>query len=143
MRCLYCAQRAGIFRRTCAICAHVAAVVDRAGAEVGLVGLVDIFAAEGLRREQVDRVLDAEIGGNPTLRDRMTSQMANLLMRNLGMPGRQSPEDVQRVRMNMATGEGEGVIGRAGEVDSDRRKRLSRIPVSAIIKAEERRPDGY
>jgi hypothetical protein len=107
MRCLYCSQRAGIFRSTCAICAHVINVVDRAGAEVGLVGLVDIFAAEGLRREQVDRVLDAEIAGNPTLRDRMTAQMANLLMRSLGMPGRQSPEDVRRVRLNMAVGTGE------------------------------------
>jgi hypothetical protein len=115
MRCVYCDQPAGIFRRTCAVCAHVAAVVDRAGAEVGLVGLVDIFAAEGLRREQVDRVLDAQLGGNPTLRDRMTSQMANLLMRNLGMPGRQSPEDVQRVRMNMVAGAGEGVIGGSGK----------------------------
>lgn len=111
MRCLYCHQRARLFKRTCAICAHVVAVVDRAGAEVGLIGLVDIFAAEGLRREQVDRVLDAEIGGNPTLRDRMTSQMANLLMRNLGMPGRQSPEDVRRVRMNMAAGSGQGTTG--------------------------------
>jgi hypothetical protein len=106
MRCIYCAQRARLFKRTCAICAHIVALVDRAGAEVGLIGLVDIFAAEGLRREQVDRVLDAEIGGHPTLRDRMTSQMANVLMRNLGMPGRQSPEDVRRVRLNMAAGGG-------------------------------------
>lgn len=111
MRCLYCSQRAGLFKRTCAVCAHVVNVVDRAGAEVGPVGLVDIFAAEGLRREQVDRVLDAEIGGAPTLRDRMTSQMANLLMRNLGMPGRQSPEDVRRVRLNVAAGAGEGTAG--------------------------------
>ena len=115
MRCVYCARRAGIFRRTCAICAHVVAVVDRAGAEVGLVGLVDIFAAEGLRREQVEQVLDAEINGNPTLRDRMTSQMANLLMRNLGMPGRQSPDDVRRVRRSMAAGKSEGVTGEGGE----------------------------
>jgi hypothetical protein len=111
MRCLYCSQRAGLFRSKCAICAHVISVVDRAGAEVGLVGLVDIFAAEGLRREQVDRVLDAEIGDQPTLRDRMTAQMANLLMRNLGMPGRQSPEDVRRIRRNMAAGTGEGTAG--------------------------------
>jgi hypothetical protein len=113
MRCLYCSQRAGFFKRTCAVCAHVVDVVEQAGAEVGLVGLVDIFAAEGLRREQVDRVLDAEIGGNPTLRDRMTSQMANLLMRNLGMPGRQSPEDVRRVRLNLAAGTGEGATSGA------------------------------
>jgi hypothetical protein len=111
MRCLYCSQHAGLFKRTCTVCAHVVDVVERAGAEVGLVGLVDIFAAEGLRREQVDRVLDAEIGEHPTLRDRMTSQMANLLMRNLGMPGRQSPEDVRRVRLNIAAGAGEGTAG--------------------------------
>src|SRR5271155_2667723 len=116
MRCTYCSQRAGLLKRTCRICAHVIAVVDRAGAEVGLVGLVDIFAAEGLRREQVDRVLDAEIGGQPTLRDRMTSQMANILMRNLGMPGRQSPDDVRRVRLNMASGTGEGTMSPDDEI---------------------------
>jgi hypothetical protein len=115
MRCLYCGQRAGLFKRTCAVCAHVVAVVDRAGAEVGLIGLVDIFVAEGLRREQVDRVLDADIDGKPTLRDRMTSQMANLLMRNLGMPGRQSPEDVRRVRLNIAAGLGEGTASSGNE----------------------------
>jgi len=75
---------------------------------VGLVGLVDIFAAEGLTRKQVDRVLDAQIGDQPTLRDRLTSELTNVLMRGLGMPGRQSPQDVRRVRQAMAAGRGEG-----------------------------------
>jgi hypothetical protein len=70
--------------------------------------LVDIFAAEGLTREQVDRVLDAQVGGEPTLRDRLTSELTNVLMRGLGMPGRQSPEDVRRVRASMRAGGGEG-----------------------------------
>ena len=74
---------------------------------MGLVGLVDIFAAEGLTREQVDRVLDAQVGGEPTLRDRLTSELTNVLMRGLGMPGRQSPEDVRRVRSSMRAGGGE------------------------------------
>jgi hypothetical protein len=62
----------------------------------------------------VDRVLDAEVGDQPTIRDRLTSHMANALMQGLGMPGRQSPEDVRRVRLTAASGAGEGVW-RSGE----------------------------
>jgi hypothetical protein len=114
MRCLYCRQWSGLIRRTCPVCARVVRIVDQAGGTVGLVGLVDIFAAEGLSREQVDRVLDAQIGGEPTLRDRLTSDLTNVLMRGLGMPGRQSPEDVRRVRRSMVSSGGEGTW-RAGD----------------------------
>jgi hypothetical protein len=104
MRCVYCSERAGFIRRVCTPCAKVVAIVDRAGGEVGLAGLVDIFVAEGLNREQVDVVLDAQVGNAPTIRDRLTSNMTNVLMRNLGMPGRQSPEDVMKVRTAMRSG---------------------------------------
>lgn len=103
MRCIYCHEAAGFARRTCPVCASVIAVVGESGGQVGPAELVDIFAARGLSREQVDRVLDAEVGGQPTLRDRMTSEMVNGMMRNLGMPGRQSPEDVLRVRRGMCS----------------------------------------
>jgi hypothetical protein len=90
------------------LCAKVITIVDRAGGEVGLMGLVDVFVAEGLTREQVDRVLDAQVGSDPTIRDRLTSNLTNVLMQNLGMPGRQSPEDVMRVRTAMRSGGGAG-----------------------------------
>ncbi len=106
MRCLYCQQKAGLLRRICSVCARVVAIVERAGGQVGLAGLVDLFAAEGLTRLQVERVLDAQVSGGPTIRDRLTSEMANALMRGLGMPGRQSPEDVRRVRLAMGGGAG-------------------------------------
>ncbi|HTY54562.1 MAG TPA: hypothetical protein VMB26_05155 [Candidatus Binataceae bacterium] len=105
MRCEYCDARAGLLRRICSTCAKVVTVIDRTGGEVGLAQLVDLFANEGLSREQVDRVLDAEIGNRPTIRDRLTSNMVNALMRGLGMPGRQSPEDVQKVRSAAASGQ--------------------------------------
>ncbi len=79
--------------------------MEEAGPTVGLVGLVDLFKAESLTREQVDRVLDAQVGDEPTLRDRLTSDIANLLMRSLGMPGRQSPQDVRQVRLSLAAGD--------------------------------------
>ncbi len=108
MRCTYCRARAGLIRRTCATCARVIEIVDKSAGNVGFQTLVDIFKAEDLSQQQVDRVLDAQVGGGPTIRDRLTSQMTNALMRGLGMPGRQSPEDVRRVResMNGASGQG-------------------------------------
>ena len=108
MRCVYCRARAGLVRRTCATCAHVIEIVDKSAGNVGFQTLVDIFKAEGLTQEQVDRVLDAHVGRGPTIRDRLTSQMTNALMRGLGMPGRQSPEDVKRVRESMNSESGQG-----------------------------------
>ncbi len=70
---------------------------------MGWTELIDTFAAAGLSKTEVDRVLDAEIEAAPTLRDWLTSHMANELMRSLGMPGRQSPEDVRRVRLGLAS----------------------------------------
>ena len=114
MRCVFCKTRTTLFRKSCPTCAKVVAIVDKAAGHVGLGELVDLFAAEGLSREQVDRVLDAEVGGEPTIRDRLTSQMANALMQGLGMPGRQSPADVRRIRMAANGGNGEGTW-RGGE----------------------------
>jgi hypothetical protein len=108
MRCIYCQAKAGIWRRVCPVCAHVISLVDKAAGQLGWTELVDKLADEGLSRAQVDRVLDAEIDGAVTLRDRMTSRMANELMRGLGMPGRQSPEDVRRVRRSVASKDQDG-----------------------------------
>ena len=108
MRCIYCHDWAGMVRKVCPTCSSVVAVVARVAGRVGWTELVDEFVAAGLTRPQVDRVLDAEVGNRPALRDELTAAMANALMRGLGMPGRQSPEDVQRVRRAAATNNGEG-----------------------------------
>jgi|GEM_PF-486582 len=104
MRCIYCQTRAGVLRRVCPACARIVAVVEGLAGRFGWTELIDIFAGEGFTKAEVDRVLDAEIEGAPTLRDRLTSCMANELMKGLGMPGRQSPEDVRRVRHGLASG---------------------------------------
>jgi hypothetical protein len=108
MRCVYCRTRAGLVRRTCPTCAKVVQIVDKAAGHVGFQTLVDIFKAEDLTQHQVDTVLDAHLGHAPSIRDRLTSQMTNALMRGLGMPGRQSPEDVRRVRESMNGPAGQG-----------------------------------
>lgn len=118
MRCVYCRARAGFLRRTCSTCAQVIEIVDKSAGTVGFLTLVDIFKAAGLTQAQVDTVLDAHVGANATIRDRLTSQMTNALMRGLGMPGRQSPEDVKRVRESMNTAGGQGTYSHGEEPSS-------------------------
>src|SRR5260370_2484791 len=89
MRWVFCDARAGLFRKVWVVCTRVVAVVEKAAGRVGLGEMVDLFAAEGLTREQVDCVLDAHIGGEPTLRAPLPSEGANALMRGLGKPGAQ------------------------------------------------------
>lgn len=103
MRCRYCRARAGVLRKICARCGLIVATIEQSAGRVGWTELIDIFAAKGLTKVEVDTVLDAEIDKTPTLRDRLTSRMANELMKSLGMPGRQSPEDVRRVRLGLAS----------------------------------------
>ena len=98
-----------MLKKICPVCVRVITIVEISAGRLGWTGLVDQFVAEGLSKAQVDRVLDTEVAGRPALRDQLTSTMANVVMRGLGMPGRQSPEDVQRIRHNAASGAGEGV----------------------------------
>jgi hypothetical protein len=106
MHCIYCDQKAGLLKKVCSSCGRVVSIIEQHAGLVGWTELVDELAAAGFTKAQVDRVLDAEIAGKPALRDQLTSAMANVLMRNLGMPGRQSPEDVQRVRRGAANDAG-------------------------------------
>jgi hypothetical protein len=117
MRCRYCHSRAGLFRSGCGGCLRIVEVFEQSVGRVGWTELVDRFVAAGFTKFQVDRVLDAELGGEPSLRDRMTAEMANELLRNLGMPGRQSPADVRRIRLASITAEAEGTWN-AGESPS-------------------------
>jgi hypothetical protein len=104
MRCAYCRVRAGILRTVCPQCADIITIIEESAGRVGWTELIDLFAEKGFTKAEVDRVLDADTNGSPTLRDQLTSRMANELMRSLGMPGRQSPEDVRRVRLGLARG---------------------------------------
>ncbi len=120
MKCQFCGKRAGFLARICSICAKVVEIVEKTAGQVGLAQLVDIFAAQGLTREQVNRVLDAERGGRATIRDHLTSNMVNSLMRGLGMPGRQSPDDVRRVRAMAGSQDAPDISRRSGDDFAER-----------------------
>jgi hypothetical protein len=65
----------------------------------GLPGILRQFVAVGIRREAIERFLDADLrGGRGSVRDQIAADMSNELLTALGQGGGQSGVDVKRLR---------------------------------------------
>src|SRR5262249_49330452 len=110
MRCRYCEEPAGWWRRCCAACRRLEEVfTTHRGADMGT--LMDVFLATGAPGEKVEKFLNADPQGSGTIRDQIAADMTNELLEALGQTGRQTAGDVKRIRE------------RGGWVSLDRRPR--------------------
>jgi hypothetical protein len=97
MRCRYCRERAGWWRRACGDCRRLARVVAACrGAHMGTV--MDAFLATGAPQWKVEKFLDADVDGGGTVRDQIAADMANQLLGALGQHKRQTAGEVKRIR---------------------------------------------
>jgi hypothetical protein len=97
MRCRLCRQPAGWFRRSCATCQQLWAVVS-ANRGHALPDVLDKLAATGASPEQIELFLAADPDGQASIRDHLVADLTNELMGALGQTGRQTAADVKRVR---------------------------------------------
>ena len=98
MRCRYCRERAGLLRRDCDQCRALVALYERHRGEVGLSQLLDIFIATGAPRAKIEAVLASDPDGGGALRDRITADMANRVLAEMGITPRHTAADVKRLR---------------------------------------------
>ena len=97
MRCRYCLEPAGWWRRQCRVCGQLRQVfLTHRGVHMGT--MLELFMATGARREQVEQFLDADPQGRGSVRDQIAADMTNELLGALGQRARQSPADVKRLR---------------------------------------------
>ena len=97
MRCRYCEEPAGWWRRRCGDCGRLqAAFAANRGADMGT--MMELFIATGAPRTKVQKFLDADPEGNGPIRDQIAADMANQLMEAFGQSRRQSARDVKRIR---------------------------------------------
>lgn len=97
MRCRCCQQPAGWFRRSCATCDRLLAIVtDNRG--LGLSQILDLLIATGATREHIEAFLAADNRGGGTVRDGIIADVTNELMGALGQTGQQSVNEVKRLR---------------------------------------------
>jgi hypothetical protein len=98
VRCRYCGERARLWRRRCDECGVLLDLYARHRGELGLSQLVDCFIATGVTRAKIEAVLAADPVGEGALRDRITADMANRLLAEMGVTPRQTAADVRRLR---------------------------------------------
>jgi len=97
VRCRYCDEPAGWWRRRCTDCQRLDDLVaTHRGADMGT--FMDLFVACGVRREKVEKFLNSDVDGRGTVRDQIAADMTNQLLEALGQQARQTPEDVRRLR---------------------------------------------
>ncbi len=96
--CIYCGERAGIWARSCKDCRKLDETVRTCGGQVGFSELLDRMEETGVRPEKIMRFLKANPDGRGSVRDRMTAEMTNELLKVMGINERQTPDDVQRIR---------------------------------------------
>ncbi|HEV8722132.1 MAG TPA: hypothetical protein VGW77_16040 [Candidatus Binatia bacterium] len=96
--CVYCGQRAGIFSRVCADCKKLLARVRELRGKVGYGEFLDGLEQTGVDKEKIFTFLKADPDGTGSIQDQVTAEMTSELMKVMGISGRQTPQDVKRIR---------------------------------------------
>jgi hypothetical protein len=87
-----------LLRRLCADCARLFAIYEEHREEVGLSQLLDVFIATGIARSKIEAVLTSDVNGRGALRDRITADMTNRVLADMGIAPRHTAADVKRLR---------------------------------------------
>jgi len=96
--CVYCKQRAELFRRVCGDCKKLLATVQELRGKVSFGQLLDGLEATGVVKERIVAFLQADPDGKGSVQDQVTAEMTTELMKVMGISGRQTADDVKRIR---------------------------------------------
>src|SRR5262245_7685032 len=104
MKCVYCQEKAGFFKRICADCVTLMQTVRSLPVPYGYSQLLDALLATNIGNSKIEKFLDAEIAGQPSVNDQITARMTNEVMAGLGQPSHMTGTDVKKVRKDIAEG---------------------------------------
>lgn len=96
--CRYCRERAGIFTSVCAECKNLLARVEELRGKVSYGQFLDGLEQTGVSKEKILVFLQADPEGKGSIQDQVTAEMTSELMRVMGISGRQTAQDVKRIR---------------------------------------------
>jgi hypothetical protein len=97
-RCAYCRERSGFWSRVCADCKKLMACVQELRGRVGYGQFLDGLERTGVAKEKIIAFLKADPDGSGSIQDQVTAEMTSELMKVMGISGRQSAEEVKRIR---------------------------------------------
>ncbi len=97
-RCIYCGASSGFIGRVCAECKKLLARVQELRGHVGYGQFLDGLEETGVPRDKILRFLAADPDGKGSIQDQVTAEMTSELMKVMGISGRQSAQEVKRIR---------------------------------------------
>ncbi len=97
-RCAYCDDLAGLWSTMCRECKTLMARVHELRGRVGYGEFLSGLEQTGVSPSKIMAFLKADPEGKGSVQDQVTADMANELLTVMGIPGRQKPEDVKRIR---------------------------------------------
>ncbi|MGH7794240.1 MAG: hypothetical protein ACREQ2_04965 [Candidatus Binatia bacterium] len=96
--CIYCTERAGIFGRVCSDCKKLLGRVQELRGKVSYGQFLDGLEQTGVDKEKILRFLQADPDGRGSIQDQVTAEMTTELMQVMGLSGRQTAQEVKRIR---------------------------------------------
>ena len=100
-QCVYCTDRAGLFGRVCADCKKLLARVQKLRGKVGFGQFLEGLEQTGVAKEKILTFLQADPDGKGSIQDQVTAEMTTELMNVMGISGRQTAQEVKRIRSSV------------------------------------------
>jgi hypothetical protein len=97
-QCVYCGERSGLWARTCTDCKKLLARVEELRGRVGYGEFLDGLERTGVAKEKILAFLKADPDGSGSVQDQVTAEMTSELMKVMGIAGRQTAQEVKRIR---------------------------------------------
>ena len=97
-QCAYCGENAGLMSRICRECKTLMRRVEELRGHVGYGEFLDGLESTGIAKERIIAFLKADPDGKGSVQDQITAEMTTELMQIMGIAGRQTPQEVKRIR---------------------------------------------
>lgn len=97
-KCIYCGAGAGFLGRSCVDCKKLLARVAQLRGKVSYGQFLDGLAETGVDKEKILVFLNADPDGQGSIQDQVTAEMTTELMKVMGIAGKQTPQEVKRIR---------------------------------------------
>jgi len=97
-RCIYCGDRGKLWARLCADCKKLLACVQELRGRVGYGEFLNGLERTGVAKKKILLFLKADPDGRGSVQDQVTAEMTSELMKVMGIAGRQTAQEVKRIR---------------------------------------------
>ena len=98
MKCAYCLERAGWFKKTCTDCQRLHEIYTQHRGHIGLLQFLDLFIETGLSRKKIEAFMYADPHGKGSIKDQITADMSSELLGAMGIRVQQTAQDVKQLR---------------------------------------------